>query len=206
MPTLNTLIAGRSDLPGPLCHLGLGRDGTYYVVAAGRANHAGGGIWDKVGDGNSRYIGIEAEHSGRSDEPWPPVQRDAYVRGVAALLKYMGKDAGRCCGHGEYALPSGRKNDPILAMPEFRRDVQAALDGSFEARPIIPSEDAKQRRTIRRGDRGDDVRALQKRLGIGADGIFGPGTEAAVRRLQRDRSLVPDGIVGPKTWQALDPA
>ena len=41
MPSLNTLINGRPDLPGPLAQLGLGRDGTYFVIAAGRANHAG---------------------------------------------------------------------------------------------------------------------------------------------------------------------
>src|SRR5262245_36671178 len=39
MPSLRTLIEGRPDLPGPLAQLGLGRDGTYYVVAAGRCNH-----------------------------------------------------------------------------------------------------------------------------------------------------------------------
>ena len=33
MPTLKTLIQGRPDLSGPLAQLGLGRDGTYYVVA-----------------------------------------------------------------------------------------------------------------------------------------------------------------------------
>jgi hypothetical protein len=43
MPSLRTLIEGRSDLPGPLSQLGLGRDGTYYVIAAGRCNHAGAG-------------------------------------------------------------------------------------------------------------------------------------------------------------------
>ena len=43
MPSLNTLVQGRSDLPGPLAQLGLGRDGTYFVIAAGRANHAGKG-------------------------------------------------------------------------------------------------------------------------------------------------------------------
>src|SRR4051795_12520666 len=38
---LKLLRVGRSDLPGPLCQFSLGRDGTVYVVAAGRANHAG---------------------------------------------------------------------------------------------------------------------------------------------------------------------
>ena len=45
MPSLNTILQGRPDLPGPLAHLGLGRDGTYYVIAAGRCNHVGAGTW-----------------------------------------------------------------------------------------------------------------------------------------------------------------
>ncbi|MEO5837776.1 MAG: peptidoglycan-binding protein, partial [Acidimicrobiales bacterium] len=40
-PSLNICINGRSDLPGPLCNVLIGRDGTCYVIAAGRANHAG---------------------------------------------------------------------------------------------------------------------------------------------------------------------
>jgi peptidoglycan hydrolase-like protein with peptidoglycan-binding domain len=36
-----------------------------------------------------------------------------------------------------------------------------------------------------------------------ADGVFGPGTEAAVRAFQRTQGLVPDGIIGPKSWGLL---
>lgn len=211
MPSLNTLVQGRSDLLGPLCHLGLGRDGTYYVIAAGRANHAGKGEWKSVRDGNGRFIGIEAEHSGRSTEPWPEVQTDAYVRGAATLLKHIGRGADRCCGHGEYALPFGRKNDPRLgpdsnpraAMGEFRERIQQVFDGIFAPRPLIPREDEQSRPTLRRGDRGETVKWLQSRLGLEIDGIFGPATEVKVREFQRDRQLVADGIVGPKTWSVL---
>ena len=78
MPTLQTLIDGRSDLPGPLSQLGLGRDGTFYVVAAGRCNHAGNGVWQGLTAGNSNFIGIEAENTGLpNDSPWPDVQLDA---------------------------------------------------------------------------------------------------------------------------------
>lgn len=35
------------------------------------------------------------------------------------------------------------------------------------------------------------------------DSIFGPKTEASVKRFQRDYNLVADGIVGPKTWRKL---
>jgi peptidoglycan hydrolase-like protein with peptidoglycan-binding domain len=53
---------------------------------------------------------------------------------------------------------------------------------------------------------GDPVKAVQAKVGVGADGFFGPKTEAAVRAFQRAHDLVPDGIVGPKTWRALDGA
>lgn len=62
--------------------------------------------------------------------------------------------------------------------------------------------------TIRKGDRSDDVKLCQQLLtqhgyATGADGIFGAGTEAKVKRFQQDHSLGADGIVGRNTWAAL---
>ncbi|WP_432787795.1 peptidoglycan recognition protein family protein [Novosphingobium rhizosphaerae] len=204
MPTLKTLINGRSDLPGPLAQLGLGRDGTFYVIAAGRANHAGAGYWEGIKYGNSSFIGIEAENSGLANDPWPDIQMDAYHRGVAALLAHIGADAGKCCGHKEYALPKGRKPDPSFDMPTFRSSVAAFLSGKTPE-PPIPAKDEQDRPTLRRGDSGALVAALQRALEIDDDGKFGPGTEKAVRAAQRKAGLVPDGIVGPKSWAALNP-
>lgn len=48
-----------------------------------------------------------------------------------------------------------------------------------------------------------EVRLLQQRLGIDADGRFGNGTRAKVSEFQRQRGLVVDGVVGPETWSAL---
>jgi hypothetical protein len=56
---------------------------------------------------------------------------------------------------------------------------------------------------VKRGDRGSAVRQIQSRLGIPADGVFGPQTERAVRRFQRAKGLVVDGVVGPQTRAAL---
>jgi len=51
-----------------------------------------------------------------------------------------------------------------------------------------------------------EVRSLQRLLDLDQiDGMFGPGTERAVKRLQKGRGLAQDGIVGPKTWEALGP-
>ena len=47
------------------------------------------------------------------------------------------------------------------------------------------------------------MRQIQSKLGIPADGVFGPQTERAVRRFQRSKGLLVDGIVGPQTRAAL---
>jgi peptidoglycan hydrolase-like protein with peptidoglycan-binding domain len=207
MPTLGLLIKGRSDLPGPLAQLGLGRDGTWYVIAAGRCNHAGKGSWQGITTGNSSMIGVEAENTGSTkDFPWPAVQMDAYRRGVAAILNHVGKGAEFCCGHREYALPKGRKEDPLFDMGAFRDSVAAILNGTAPPAPVIPAAEPGQagRPTLRRGMTHPRVRELQARLGVEQAGVFGPRTEAAVRAFQRDHGMVADGIVGPKTWAALD--
>jgi hypothetical protein len=216
MPSLNTLIKGRPDLPGPLAQLGLGRDGTYFIIAAGRANHAGRGIWKGVTNGNSNFIGIEAENTGvGNDFPWPEVQMDAYRRGVAAILRHIGRNADFCAGHKEYALTNagklGRKTDPDFDMVAFRKGVAEILSGTAPAPKLIPAVEPPVtpgaltgRPTLRRGATGELVKQVQAKLGLTVDGNFGAKTEAAVRAFQRTKGLVPDGIIGPKSWHALD--
>jgi peptidoglycan hydrolase-like protein with peptidoglycan-binding domain len=206
MPSLNTLIHGRAAsktakaLSGPLAQLGLGRDGTYYIVAAGRANHAGDGAWHGDTAGNTHFIGIEAEHTGDPATPWPEIQLDAYKRGVAAILKKIGASAEMCCGHKEWTR---RKPDPTrIDMDDFRREVAAMMGGELR-KPLIPARTEDGKPTLRRGAKGAAVNTLQQALGVKVDGDFGPRTEAAVRQWQRDHGLAADGIVGPKSWAKL---
>ena len=56
---------------------------------------------------------------------------------------------------------------------------------------------------VRRGMKGDIVKEIQTALKLTADGIFGPGTEAAVKKFQADHSLTADGVVGPMTLEKL---
>lgn len=130
-PSLHTVIHGRPGLAGPLAQLLLARDGTYYIIAAGTANHAGAGSWQGIDQGNGRFIGIEAENTGHTTgqlaDPWPLVQMNAYRWGVAAILRHINAGASMCCGHREYALPRGRKIDPTFDMDQFRLDVDACM-------------------------------------------------------------------------------
>lgn len=61
---------------------------------------------------------------------------------------------------------------------------------------------------IRKGAAGQAVFLLQSFLArkgytINVDGIFGNGTEQALKTFQKENNLTPDGIAGPKTWEAL---
>lgn len=188
----NLLARGRSDLPGPLCHLGLNRQGQFIVIAAGKANHAGAGSWLGA-DESVEAIGIEAYNYGNSvafpsREPWPQVQLDAYQRGVAALLSHLGRDQQSVCAHREWAYPKGRKPDPSgIDMDQFRLQVAYLL--------------AKEDTVILRSGKGDDIKVWQAALNeaikrnsipitpLALDGEFGPLMKAAVSAYQTSAGI-----------------
>jgi lysozyme family protein len=69
---------------------------------------------------------------------------------------------------------------------------------------ILPAETGVFHMSIlKRGLKGAPVKRLQERLGIDADGDFGPGTEKAVRQFQQENGLAVDGIAGPDTFTAM---
>ncbi len=107
-PSLRVVRDGRTGLPGPLANLGLGRDGTVYVIAAGLAYHAGSGYYSGIGsNGNYNLLGIEADEGGDGD--WTEAMLDAYPRLCAALAKHYGFSVSKVIGHHEWA--PGRKID-----------------------------------------------------------------------------------------------
>jgi hypothetical protein len=53
---------------------------------------------------------------------------------------------------------------------------------------------------LKNGSKGEDVKKLQAKLGLAADGVFGPGTESKVKEWQAANGLTADGIVGDGTW------
>lgn len=131
---------GRPGLEGPLANLTLERDGTFRIIAAGQCWHAGQGTHPAVGtnNGNAWLVGIEGVSRGVGND-WTPAQRDAYPRGVAALLRHYRLGADRAVFHREWARPAGRKSDPEgFDGPAFRGDVARHLGGAGPAPPPRP--------------------------------------------------------------------
>jgi len=200
-PSLNVVKNGRPGLGGPLANLGLARDGTWHIIAAGKAWHAGRGGYDWEGDnlkiksGNDYLIGIEAENTGvANDSPWPEEQVESYVKGVAALLKHLNLKHDRAIGHKEW---TSRKIDPSFSMNAFRRDLQKAMKGEdFDAGDdnIWEEPDAKE---------------IQKRLNVWGhnlkvDGKIGSKTLAALRDFQIKYGFPKQDGVTENVWKALE--
>lgn len=135
------LVPGFSHLPGPLCQTALGRetkDGppVWYVVAAGRANHAGRARsrgFMRAGDGNAQAIGTEAINSGF--EGWSDRELDAYHCGMASIADHYRWPRGNVLLHAESSTAGkwdpGLNWKPINATT-FRRDIaRASLGGDM---------------------------------------------------------------------------
>ena len=59
---------------------------------------------------------------------------------------------------------------------------------------------------LKLNSKGDDVKKLQTKLGLIADGLFGVGTEKKVKEWQTANGLKADGIVGEGTWAKMFPS
>lgn len=177
-PCRNIILNGHSTLSGPLANYGLGRSGTIYVVAAGRANHAGTSSWAGYTNLNDDFLGIEAEDDG--DGNWTQAQLDCYPRLVAAALHYMRRSVDRYAGHKDIA-PT-RKVDPAGIASDWMRNQAGiylknppSINKGYLAGPAPGEEDEMQFRSIHDVNTG--------RIGLVAPKYFrtlnGPQWEAA---------------------------
>jgi putative chitinase len=152
--------------------------------------------------GRNNYARFAAAYDMTADEAsdWIETKEGALA---SALWFWTTNKLNPIADTGEVAVLTKRINggDIGLADRQSRYSVaMQALTGDIPTRaPISAATTA----TLRRGSTGDAVKQMQRKLGIPADGDFGPGTEAAVRKWQAANGLVADGIVGPKTLAAL---
>jgi hypothetical protein len=120
-------------------------------------------------------------------------------------------------GHGAGAVDGLFGPVTDAAVRRFQADSGLVVDGAVGPRTLrkLRSRIRQEERLLARGsgfrssggsERVREVQRKLNRLGHGAgavDGLFGPVTDAAVRRFQNERALVVDGLVGPRTLAAL---
>jgi hypothetical protein len=215
-PSLGVVRDGRAGLAGPLSHLGLGRSGAIYVIAAGTCWHAGTSVHAGYRNLNDKYVGIEAEDNG--DGVWTNEQRDAYPKLVGSLLYVMKRGPGRYVSHRSCALPVGRKPDPAGMSDEWMRTHATRWIQTLMGPPpqiVPPTGSADELPTLRFGDQSEDVRALQAFMKrryptytpFEPTSFYGPATTKTMAEYQKRKGItVPsaDGtIVGPRTNEAL---
>lgn len=128
---IRVLLNGSETAPPPIAQLYLGRQGHWWVVASGLCFHNKvGWAGPNEGFGNDSLLGIEAANDNRG-EPWPDVQYDSYVRGVAALVEHKASGfnvtLARVAGHKEHQ--PGNKTDPTFNMNTFRSQVLRTIEG-----------------------------------------------------------------------------
>ncbi|MGK5529384.1 peptidoglycan recognition protein family protein [Streptomyces sp. URMC 129] len=152
--TVELCYAGRSDLPGPLCHGVIAKDGTVHLVGHGRANHAGSGDGDVLAaviaetslpadnetdtDGNIHFYGFECVNLGDNKDPWPAEQVEAVVRASAALCRAHGWGKGgdtSVIGHAEWQPGKIDPRGPGITMGDVRKRVAERLRHAADWNP-----------------------------------------------------------------------
>jgi hypothetical protein len=170
---------GSVTAPVPISQLYLSRSGQWWVGASGLCYHVLiGQRGPHAGYGNSALIGVEAANDNRG-EPWPAAQIDAYIRGVAAICRYMGWSADVVVGHREHQTD---KSDPVgIDMNIFRQRVAALLAGGASG------QEAEMATIVRNHDDGQYYI-------LGSDGV-------ARRLLLRTENGISDvGYVASGRW------
>ena len=124
---------------------------------------------------------------------------------IRALQRKVGVSADGVFGPAtERAVKRWQRRHGLVADGIVGPQTRSAM--GLGSGPILKRRHGTSRRSGRAGvtrRRAGGVRALQRKVGVPADGVFGPGTEAAVKRWQARHGLVADGVVGPQTRSAM---
>ncbi|MFE4952983.1 N-acetylmuramoyl-L-alanine amidase [Streptomyces sp. NPDC056653] len=132
---------GYPELPGPLCHGVIAKDGRIHLVGYGRTNHAGLGDDDVLRavvaekrlppdneadtDGNRHFYGFECENLGDGKDPWPDAQLEAIERAAAAVCRHHGWTSRSVIGHKEWQ--PGKVDPRGFTMESMRTRIHARL-------------------------------------------------------------------------------
>lgn len=206
-PTLGMCVRGRPDLPGPLCHILLARDGMAWLVAAGRANHAGlsngAGILS-AGDGNWQMVGIEVETSGY--EHMTPQQVVALPLINAAIVRHLKRNETAVFLHATTSV-TGKWDLAVDGQPINLGHLRAGV-----AVAIARLEPKPAKRTVTKlpvVDLSRAIHAFRKEGKVARTSASRPVYQGGVRLIEAELAVggyldpaYVDGYAGPPTRRA----
>jgi putative chitinase len=129
---------------------------------------------------------------------------DGAIESACWFWKTNGLNA--ICDTDDIVKMTKRINGGTIGLEDRKKHYAEAkhlLGGGHVAEASVATTTATEYVTVRVGSNNDTVKAVQKALGLTADGKFGPGTEKAVKAWQTKNGLTADGIVGPATIKKM---
>jgi putative chitinase len=156
----------------------------------------GGGILQLTGRYNYTKFSKEVDMS--------PEEAVDYVRTKKGALDsacwfWDTNGLNKYCDSKDVKGATKRINGGYIGLEDREKHYKHAMEvlgGDWEPAAIVYE-------TVRVGSKGPTVRAVQEELEIGADGIFGRGTEAQVKVWQEENGLTADGIMGPASLKLM---
>jgi len=156
----------------------------------------GGGILQLTGRYNYTEFGEEVDMS--------PEEAVDYVRTKKGALDsacwyWDTNNLNKYCDALDIKGATKRINGGYIGLEDREKHYKHAMEvlgGDWKPGEVVYE-------TVRVGSKGPTVRAVQEELEIGADGIFGKGTEAHVKVWQEANGLTADGIMGSSSLKLM---
>ena len=137
------------------------------------------------------------------------VSEDKEVALMSAIWYWNSNNLNRYADSGDIKTLTKRINGGYIGLEDRIHHWEMALEALGEDVETHHGEDEDDSfdlddiGVLRKGARGEGVKMMQEALGIGADGIFGGGTETKLKEWQAANGLDADGIAGPSTLGKL---
>jgi|TARA_B110000285_G_scaffold85134_1_gene97639 putative chitinase len=189
------------------------------VVYAGRMSNGdtdSGDGWKYRGrgpiqlTGKANYTAFSADMDVDAVDNPDNVSQDKEMALMSAIWYWNKNSLNKYADSGDIKTMTKRINGGYIGLEDRIHHWEMALTAmgaSYEHSDSTVDEDdhadAENYGVLRKGMRGEGVKAMQEALGIGADGIFGAGTERKLKEWQTANGLGADGIAGPATLGEL---